>query len=62
MDKDELKAIEAIRELVNAKHHDPERIHCRADDILILFLRQKGYVELAKAWEDAHDLVGFWYA
>jgi hypothetical protein len=44
------------------KNGDPEALHATADDLLIQFLRNIGYGDVADAYEQAQDRVGFWYA
>jgi hypothetical protein len=41
---------------------DEEAAHGTADDLLIEFLREIGYEDVADAYEAARDRVGFWYA
>lgn len=45
------------------KDGDPERCHVVADKALSDFLKEVGFGDLAKAFEDAEERVGgFWYA
>ena len=43
-------------------HGDSESLHGEAEDILLDFLRSQGHSEVANAFEEARDRVGFWYA
>lgn len=51
----------AIAEL-DALGGDPEGAHSDADKILLRFLHDTGYSEVAFAFERAYNRVGFWYA
>lgn len=45
------------------KGGDKEGDHCIADEALIDFLKEVGFGDLAKAYEDAEERAGgFWYA
>lgn len=53
---------EAIKEL-DAINADKEMAHVEADAVLIQFLRDNGFADVADAWtncEERHN--GFWYA
>jgi hypothetical protein len=39
---------------------DSEIVHIQCDDLVIEYLRRAA-PEIAKAWEEARDVVGFWY-
>jgi hypothetical protein len=41
---------------------DEEICHSNADDMLLLALEKLGRADIAKAFTDARDRVGFWYA
>ena len=54
---------EAIRKLseLNVPDGDNEGIHLLADGILVKFIRENGYPEVAEAWLDLREDVEFWY-
>lgn len=41
---------------------DKEIAHDICDDVLVNFLYDNGFEDVAKAWMDARTRVGFWYA
>lgn len=41
---------------------DKEIAHDLCDTVLVNFLYDNGYEDVAKAWMDARTRVGFWYA
>jgi len=41
---------------------DPESDHGVAEEILCEFLRSCGHMDVADAFEEARDRIGFWYA
>lgn len=54
---------EAIAELNSMPANgDEECLHCRADFVVCEVLRSVGCEEVAKAFEEARERVGFWYA
>lgn len=53
---------EAIEKLKSLPVDDPEAAHGIADNILLEFLAFHGYGDVAEAWEDACEDIGFWYA
>ena len=53
---------EAIAKLNALSGDDPECEHGIADKVLTDFLMSNGYPEIAKAWDDACERVGFWFA
>ena len=56
-----MRAQDAIAELNSlAKKADNETRHANADDVLVEFLKSKGYVDVARAYEECSE--GFWYA
>lgn len=57
MEKQE--AIDHLNELTSG---DAEAAHGRADDILVAFLTDNGHPEVAKAFKDAQERCGFYYA
>lgn len=61
-DKIKIKAIEQLNEIPKLYGNDNEAAHIRADEIIIQFLNDIGYAVVAKAWENAEEEVGFWYA
>ena len=63
----EKKMNEEIRKSIIGKLNslddgDKESAHWNADDILLEALNRAGYQDIAKAWLDARDRIGFWYA
>lgn len=57
-----IEALEALRAL--PKDGDNEGDHVKADDILVAFLKahDPACADIAKAYEEARERVGFWYA
>jgi len=53
---------EAVEKLNALTGKDPEREHGEAEEIVLALLRRKGFGAVAKAFDDAGDRVGFWYA
>ncbi len=53
---------EAINKLNALTDADPETAHVEADRILCQLLQDNGMAEVAKAFKDADERVGFWYA
>ena len=53
---------EAVRQLNEISIGDPEFAHHQADAVLLLFLKENGFEDIADAWRDADDRAGFWYA
>jgi len=54
---------EAIELLNNISIGDTEATHIEADQILLQFLSENGFIEVARAWSKASDRCGgFWYA
>ncbi len=54
---------EAIEKLNAIDHGDIESSHIEADSILLGFLRDNGFADVAAAWESAEKRCdGFWYA
>lgn len=53
---------EAIKKLNQIKVGDNESAHCIADGILLEFLAENGFEDIADAWRGTDDRVGFWYA
>jgi hypothetical protein len=41
---------------------NPEVAHIEAENILMAFLKDNGFPEVAEAYERAQGRVGFWYA
>lgn len=41
---------------------DEEIAHGLCDEVLVNFLYDNGYEDVAQAWMDARTRVGFWYA
>lgn len=54
----ETEAVEKIREIIRDYGEDPETSHPKADQVLIEFLRDRGFSELADEWEK----VPRWYS
>ena len=54
-----VEELKAIREKYSG---DPEVAHSYADDVLINALKELGYAEIAEAWEECYEEIGFWYA
>lgn len=52
---------EAIKKL-DELPDDAEISHPLADEVLLEFIRSKGYQDVAYAWEQARARIGFWYA
>jgi len=53
---------DAIKLLRDIDGSDEEKAHYSADEILISFLLANGYREVADAWIETSNRVGFWYA
>ena len=54
---------EAIEKLNAIEAGDTEAAHSEADRILLQFLADSGFKDIANAWESVDDRVdGFWYA
>lgn len=53
---------DAIKLLLAIDGGDREEAHVSADEILIKFLMTNGHREVAEAWIDTKERVGFWYA
>lgn len=53
--------IDQLRAILD-KPHDAEVAHSEADAILLLFLRDHGFSDIADTYEEVRDKVGFWYA
>jgi len=53
---------ESIKELEHIIGADNELAHIKRDEILIDFLKNNGFSDLAKAAEDIEEAVCFWYA
>ena len=54
---------EAIKRLKEAgSSFDNEAAHATADRILLEFLEANGHEKVAKAFREARDEAGFWYA
>lgn len=61
MDKDE--AVKALKAISDADYYDTESAHDGADGILLKFLTDSGFKDIADAWEAVDEKVGgFWYA
>lgn len=58
--KEAQAAINALNELSDVG--DQEINHKDADEILLRFIRDVQYPDVAKAYEDARKRVRFWYA
>lgn len=54
------KAIERLNELT--ANDDNEIAHHVADSTLVQFLKDNGHGDVAEAWLEAKQRVGFWYA
>jgi hypothetical protein len=58
-----MDAKEATEKLNNIPDGDPEGARLMANDILLDFLTDNGFSEVAGAWVDVEDRAeGFWYA
>ena len=56
-------AVKALCEIKKTQKGDKEAAHIEADKILLRFLCDAGFEEVAKAWLQAdEDSGGFWYA
>ena len=53
------EAIDALNALTDG---DPEAAHSKADDVLVSFLFAEGHDDIARAYNEASERVGFWYA
>lgn len=53
---------QAVRLLNAMKDEDQESAHAEADRILCQLLQDNGMVEVMKAFNDARERIGFWYA
>jgi len=53
---------EAVRRLNELEPGDTEWLHIEADRIIIRYLQHHDANEVADAWEDARERLGFWYA
>ncbi len=54
---------EAVKLLNECPRDDQECAHGDADGVLLLFLNENGYKEIADAWEKVdEECGGFWYA
>lgn len=52
----------AIKELKDLdSNDDPEYIHTTADNTLLGALAAAGYIEIANAYQELKDNIGFWY-
>lgn len=60
MTKDE--AIESLDAVARNFRWDPESAHGAAENILLAFLDDNGYQDLANKYLEVRDSVGFWYA
>ena len=60
MDEKERQRI--IDELNGLESGDTEWVHQEADDLILEALNRAGYQDIANAWRDARDRIGFWYA
>jgi hypothetical protein len=58
----QIDACEALDKLGPPNPSDPESDHAAAEQILCDFLRGIGYGNVASAFENARERVGFWYA
>jgi hypothetical protein len=52
---------EAVAALRALQRGNSEARHSEADDILIAFLRDAGYADVADAWCEAEERIEFWY-
>ena len=50
--------VETMKGIAEFSHRDPELGHIRADELLVEFLRAKGYKDLANVFEE----VSKWYS
>ena len=53
---------EAVNALARIDDGDPERAHGQADDVLLTFLKESGFEEVATAYNDLVDRCGWWGA
>lgn len=52
----------AVKELKDLDSIDnPEYVHTTADNTLLGALAAAGYIEIAKAYQELKDNIGFWY-
>lgn len=59
MNKEEtIAALNALKEGPD----DAEGLHVEADDILLSYLMANGAPEVAAAYREARERIGFWYA
>lgn len=52
------EAVESLKDISD----DPEIGHREAEEILCAFLSANGFPEVASAFDEARDRLGFWYA
>ncbi len=55
-------AINELRRIDREGRGDPECAHIDAEGVLLQFIRDIGYPEVADAYNDVYTNVGFWYA
>lgn len=53
--------IKKLKSLNQGVHSDNEDVHYAADKILIAFLRQEGFKDLATAYDELEESVSFYY-
>lgn len=53
---------EAVDKLDAIERGDNEAAHSQADQILLDFLRNHSFGDIAQAWENACKRAGFWYS
>jgi len=53
---------ETIQKLNELNDDYREQAHILADSLLITYLIATGHADVAEAWQNACDRVGFWYA
>ena len=52
------EAVEKLKQI--CQDNDPESEHCDADELLVEFLRDQGFPELANTFDELSQ--NFWYA
>lgn len=57
-----MESKDVIAELNALSWEDPEAAHSRADELLLSLLKGLGHEGVAKAFMEARERVGFWYA
>jgi len=56
------QAVQELETIGRGGHTHSEEAHLHADRMILQFLRDNGFAQVADAWDAAQERVGFWYS